>query len=274
MSQIETLEQSGEGGTASDTEARARRLGWVPKEDFKGDPDKHRSAQDFLERGETMLPLLKRDNDRLHEGMTKLERRLEDQAKTFTQFVEFASKGEERAYKRALAELEAKRDSAIETADVAGARRAQSEIDQLNKEAAEAPKPVVPKADTAPALDPAIQSWIGENDWFNKSPSLRAYSVEVFGDLEKQFPGKSKAELLSETKQKTMERFPDKFGINTKRDEASAVSTPGGVAQPRRKAGRTYDDLPAEAKKACDKFVKTIPKYTREDYCKNYDWDN
>lgn len=270
MSETEALEQSGENTHASDTEARARRLGWVPKDEFKGDPERHRPAEEFLERGETMLPLLKRDNDKLHDGMSKLERRLAEQAKTMGELLEYTSKAEERAYKKAKSELEAKRDGAIETADVNTARQAQREIDQL--EAPVAPKVV--KTDDTPTLDPVIQSWIGENEWFNKSPSLRAYSVEVFGDLEKQFPGKTKAELLTETKQKTMDRFPDKFGINTKRDEAPTVGTPGGVAQPRRKAGKTYDDLPSEAKKACDKYVKQIPGYTREQYCKQYEWDN
>jgi hypothetical protein len=270
MSETETLGQPGDNTVASDAEARARRLGWVAKEEFKGDPDKHRSAEEFLERGETMLPLLKRDNDRLHDGMTKLERRLEDQAKTFAQFAEYATKAEERAYKKAKAELEAKRDTAIETADVNAARQAQREIDQLEA-------PVAPKVETKkdePQLDPVIQTWIGENEWFNKSQSLRAYSTEVFGDLERQYPGKSKSELLAETKQKTMERFPDKFGINPKREGASAVNEPSANAQTRKKPGRTYDDLPPEAKKACDKFVRTIPKYTREDYCKNYEWDS
>ena len=269
MSEIET--PAGEGTAAPDTEARARRLGWVPKEDFKGDPDKHRSAEEFLERGETMLPLLKRDNDRLHDGMTKLERRLEEQAKTFTQYVEFASKAEERAYKRALSELEAKRDAAIETADVNGAKQAQRQIDDLNKEAASAPKPE-PKTDT-PQLDPVISRWQAENEWFDKSASLRTYAIEVFGDLERQFPGKSKSELLAETKQKTMERFPDKFGINPKREGASAVNEPSAGNPPRKKAGKTYDDLPAEAKKACDKFCKTIPGYTKDKYVKDYEWD-
>ena len=273
MAETEALEQSGEQTHVNDTEARARRLGWVPLEDFKGDPAKHRSAEEFLERGESMLPLLKRDNDRLHDGMTKLERRLEEQSRTFAQYVEFATKGEERAYKRALSELEAKRDSAIETADVNAARQAQRQIDELNKDAMQAPKPV-PKPEEAPQVDPVVQSWISENTWFDKSPSLRAYSVEVFGELERQFPGKSRSELLAETKQKTMDRFPEKFGVNPKREDAGAVATPGAVAHQRRKAGRSYDDLPAEAKKACDKFVKTIPNFTREDYCKNYDWDN
>ena len=269
MSETETLAQAGDVIVATDAESRARRLGWVAKDEFKGDPDKHRSAEEFLERGETMLPLLKRDNDRLHDGMTKLERRLEDQAKTFAQFAEYATKAEERAYKKAKAELEARRDTAIETADVNAARQAQREIDQL--EAPVAPKPVT--TEPAPQLDPVIQSWISENDWYTKSRPLNAYATEVYGDLEKQYPGKNKSELLAETKQKTMERFPDKFGINPKRDEASAVANPGAVTQPRRKSGRTYDDLPPEAKKACDKYVKTIPKYSREQYVKDYEWD-
>lgn len=272
MSETETLEQSSEGNAApTETEQKAMRLGWVPKDQFKGDPDKHRSAEEFLERGETMLPLLKRDNDRLHEGMTKLERRLAEQAETFAEFAQYASKSEERAYKRAKAELEAKRDAAIETADVNGARQAQREIDAL--EVPVAPK-VPEKKEDQPQPDPAIQAWIRENDWFDKSPSLRAYAVEEFGDLERRFPGKSKTELLAETKQKTMERFPDKFGINPKRDGASAVNEPSGGTAPRKKAGKTYDDLPAEAKKACDKFCRTIPGYTKEKYVKDYEWDN
>lgn len=270
MSETETLEPSG-GDTLVprefETEARARRLGWVPKEDFKGDPDKHRSAEEFLERGETMMPLLKRDNDRLHEKFGVVERELKETRETLKQFSEFATKAEERAYKKAKAELEAKRDGAIATADVNAARQAQREIDQLEA-------PVAPKVVTeAPPLDPVIQTWISENDWFNKSASLRAYSTEVFGDLERTYPGKSKSELLAETKQKTMERFPDKFGINTRRDEAGAVTAPGGVVQPRKKAGKTYEDLPPEAKKACDKFVRQIPNYSREQYVKNYEWD-
>ena len=271
MSETEALEPSG-GDTLVprefEAETRARRLGWVPKEEFKGDPGKHRSAEEFLERGETMMPLLKRDNDRLHEKFGVVERELKETRETLKQFSEFATKAEERAYKKAKAELEAKLDSAIDTADTAGARQIRREIEQL--EPPPVPKPVVPEV---PAVDPVIDGWRRENEWFDKSPSLRAYSIEVFGDLERAYPGKSKSELLAETKQKTMERFPDKFGINTRRDEAGAVAAPGGVAQPRKKAGKTYDDLPPEAKKACDKFVRQIPNYTRDEYVKNYEWD-
>lgn len=263
------LAEAGDNTVApNEAETKAKRLGWVPKEDFKGDPDKHRSAEEFLERGETMLPFLKRDNDKLHLSMTKLERKLDDQAQTFTKYVEFASKAEERAYQRAKTELEAKLDGAIETADVAGARQVRKEIAKLEEDKpapVEVAKPVI-------ALDPIIQSWIGENDWFNKDKVLNASAVEIFGELELEQPGASKADLLAETKRQVMDKWPKKFGINPNRDNAAAVASPGGIT-PKKKAGKTYEDLPADAKAACNKFVKTIPNYTREKYVKDYEWD-
>ena len=263
------LAEAGDDTAASnEAETKAKRLGWVPKEEFKGDPDKHRSAEEFLERGEQMLPFLKRDNDKLHLSMSKLEKQLAEQAQTFTKFVEFTSKGEERAYNKAKAELEAKLDGAIETADVAGARQVRKEIAEHE---ASKPEPVEVQKPTV-QLDPVIQGWIAENEWFQKDKALNAVAVDIFGELEQEQPGVSKAELLAETKRQVMDKFPKKFGLNPNRDNAASVATPGGVA-PKKKAGKTYEDLPADAKAACTKFVKTIPGYTREKYVKDYEWD-
>lgn len=258
----------------SEAEAKARRLGWVSKEEFKGDPDKHRSAEEFLQRGETILPILQRDNKKLHDTVSRFEKELKETKEAAAGVEDLVRKSAEREYKKNLRDLERKLDAAIETADVTQARQIRAEITELQTgEPApkREPKPVgeVDK----PAVDPEIQSWIDQNDWFNKSVALRGYATEVYGDLEKQYPGKSRSELLAETKQRTVERFPEKFGVNPKRDGAAAVAAPGGVATPKKTGGRTYDDLPAEAKKACDKYVKQIPGYTKEKYVKDYEWD-
>ncbi|MFV2058128.1 MAG: hypothetical protein ACC707_16805, partial [Thiohalomonadales bacterium] len=47
-------------GEENQIEERAFKMGWVPKEDFKGNPDMWRPAADFVERGETMIPFLNR----------------------------------------------------------------------------------------------------------------------------------------------------------------------------------------------------------------------
>jgi hypothetical protein len=278
MNVAANLPEGGNDGSlpeGNETEAKARRLGWVSKEEFKGDPDKHRSADEFLERGETILPILQRDNKKLHDTVGRVEKELRETRETLQSFSEFASKAEERAYKKAKAELEAKLDGAIATADVDEARRIRKDMAELEvdppKPAKREPKPV--GEPDRPAVDAEIQSWIDNNDWFNKSAALRSYMSEEFGELEKRHPGTSKAEILAEAKRRTVDKFPEKFGVNPKREGAASVATPSGDSPRAKKGGKSYDDLPAEAKKACDKYVKQIPGYTKEKYCQAYDWD-
>ena len=57
----------------------------------------------------------------------------------------------------------------------------------------------------------------------------------------------------------------------------SAAGGDGASVAPKKKGnGRSYEDLPAGAKAACDKLVKSMSglkkPFTREDYCANYDW--
>lgn len=251
-----------------ETEARARRLGWVPKEDFKGDPDKWRPADEFLSRGEQLMPMLRRDNERLHERLSKFERLIADKDEAIKDVLEYTRKSEERSYQRAKAEIEERIAQAAANADPATVRAEMAKLDQLEK-----PAPKVEERKTEPAIDPEIQDWLGKNDWYNKDRALNGYATDVWSQLEREAPGMSTADKLAETKKRTMDKFPEKFGINPKREGAAAVATPSGETR-QRKTGKTYDDLPADAKKACDRFVKMIPGYTREDYVKNYEWDN
>lgn len=259
------------------SEVEARDYGWAPKDQFKGPEGKWKPADQYLEWAKQTgrLPKsefdeIKRQFPAIRQENQSLKAELGEIKSTLNQFVEFSSKAEERSYNRAKAELEAKIEAAANNGDAAGAKAGLRELEALKPESA--PKP---KADAAPTvpLDPVIQDWISKEEWFTKSPVLNTYAKDVFGKLESDKPGLSKAELLAETKRLTMEKFPEKFGINPMRNGAPVVGDPSGATPPR-KRGKTYDDLPPEAKKACDKFVKTIPGYKRETYVKDYDWDN
>lgn len=255
----------------SEAEVRAKRLGWVPKEEFRGDPEHWRSAEKFLEWSDAAAPSLRRDNDRLHRRVDETERLLKEARDTFAEFREFASKSEQRSYERAKAEIQQRIEKSAADADAGAVRVGMAELDALNKEA---PKPVErkPEPKQEPKIDATIQDWIDREQWFTRDRSLNAYAVDVFGDLERNKPGMSTEERLAETKRLTREKFPEKFGVNPMRNGAAAVSEPSGGSAGRKK-GKTYDDLPADAKRACDKFVKTIPGYKREDYVRDYEWE-
>lgn len=272
MSDVHTAEDTPHVDPAIETEARD--YGWAPKENFKGPAERWRPADEYVEwakqsgrlpRGEfdkvvKALPVIKQENE-------QLKAKLAEVSDTLNQFVEFSTKAEERAFNRAKAELEAKVEAAANNADPAAAKAAMAELAALK------PEPPKPKVETKPAvaLDPVIQDWLGKETWYSdpKNRSLNAFATELFDELS----GMPTDKRLEEVKRRTVEKFPEKFGINPAREGAAAVATPRGEA-PRRKTGKTYEDLPAEAKKACDKFVKQIPGYTRDKYVKDYDWND
>lgn len=256
-------------------ESEARDYGWAPKENFKGPAERWRPADEYVEwakqsgrlpRGEfekitKLVPVIRQENEHLKTQLAEVR-------DTLNQFVEFSTKAEERAFNRAKSELEAKVEAAANNADPAAARAAMAELAALRPEA---PKPA-PKAEApAVALDPVIQDWLGKETWYSdpKNRALNAFATELYDELS----GMPTEKRLAEVKRRTVDKFPEKFGLNPARETAAAVSTPTGEP-PRRKTGKTYDDLPAEAKKACDKFVKQIPGYTREKYVKDYDWND
>jgi hypothetical protein len=183
--------------------------------------------------------------------------------------LEFTSKAEQRAYDKAKADLEAKATIAASNADTAGVQQAMREMESLDRPfKPSAPPPPKPNA------DPTIQDWISRERWFTTSEALKGYATETFGEIERDHPGMTVDEMLAETKKRTMDRFPEKFGINRNRERPASVATPSGGNTPPQRNGKSYDNLPPEAKQACEKFIKTIPGFTREQYVANYDWES
>src|SRR5690606_35489735 len=56
-----------------DYEAQAKSMGWVPQDEWKGDPDKWTDAQEYVERGEQVLPILRANNRRLQDDLLTLK---------------------------------------------------------------------------------------------------------------------------------------------------------------------------------------------------------
>lgn len=282
-------EGDGEGGEQHQqqptAEERARRMGWVPKDEFRGDPKRWRPAADFIARAETELPVAQATIRRLESGSQAQQRKIDglvanvrELTETLTEFRTFATKGEERAYNRAKAELEAEFKVAVEAGDVPRAEAARDELADLGEPpkapVAKKPGEEKPAAGEQPQIEPETLQWIDENPWFNRDPELNDFATNMHGTLLRTKSTLSLAENLDEVKRRTMLAFPEKFPAARKPNGGGAarVAEPSGGGRPRPTGGQTYDDLPADAKKACDRFVKQIPGYTRDEYVKQFDW--
>lgn len=244
-------------------EARARAMGWTPKEEFKGDPAKWRDAGEFVERGENLLPLVRAQNKRLEAKIAELE-------KTTRDFAEHLSKTEQRAYDRAIADLKEQRKAALAAGDGDAFEKADDQIKEIERDVAAKAAKNAKKDDSG--ADPVYAEWESRNPWL-KDSELSDYAEFAAQKLRQSGEKATGAEFLDLVAAKVKAQFPTKF-TNPRRETAQAVE---GAAPGRRGSGKTYADMPAEARSACDRMAKNgfggdekaMAKF-KADYVKQY----
>jgi hypothetical protein len=253
----EVIEGQEQGQQINPAEEKAKAQGWVEKEQFKGDPDKWVDAETFIKRGQEALPILKERNEHL-------VKEIQEMKKTFKDFADFASKTEERAYNKALREIEAKKQQALQDEDVNAYHAADKEATELVKE-----RPVPPKVDEPKGEDPLFTAFKSRNKWYESDPELTAEADALGAGYAQQ--GKPYAEILSKVEDRMKKLYPEKFG-NSRRDETGAVEFSPDTGLPKKAKSKTYDNLPPDAKAACDRFIAR-GLITKEQYVANYEWE-
>lgn len=236
---------------------KARAMGHVAKEDFRGDPEKWVDAETFVKRSENILPIVKERLDHVIKENQELK-------ESFREFNEYHKKTAEREFNRALQAIEQKKLDAVESADVQGYHQAEAERRDLLKEHASPPSQPERMGETA-----EFKAFTSSNDWYGKDSELTNYA-DIIGKGLAGTPGMTNAALLSKVAEEVKARYPQKFQ-NTRREGASSVERSPDTGLPV-KTGKTYADLPADAKTACDKFIRTIPGFTKEQYLAEYQW--
>lgn len=266
-SEVETPSTDQEPATKTDEYAeRASRMGWVPQDKFRGDPSKWVDAKTFVEKGENELPILR---ERLRDSLRKQDesvRKLEELQETVKEFRGYMTKVEERAYKRAKRDLEAQREAAKDAGDF-------NKYDEVTKELTEleaSSKPVRPDNEREvkpdPMKDPVFTGWVGENKWFQDDPERAAYANGYGAYLNQTKPHLHGKAFLDEITNAVKKQFPDKFE-NPRRNGVPRVEASGGVQK--KQSGKSFEDLPEEAKAACLRFEK-MGLVKRADYVKDY----
>lgn len=242
-------------GADESVEAEALAMGWKPRDTFKGPAEKFVDAAEYVERGKTIMPFLRKELVRRDAKIANLEKAVQTS-------IQHISRADQRAYAKAKADLEAELTQYAKAGDVESVKAVTDDLIALDKG-------VVGKASTAEAdVPPEFQAWLEDNPWYGKDMPLtaacNAIAQEVFDEG---YAGKAQAK---EVDLRLREQFPGKFAkpTNPHRNGSAAVEAGGNARRP---AGKTYADLPADAKQMCDDFVRD-KILTREQYVKTYDW--
>lgn len=232
----------------SEAEERALNDGWMPKEDWvsKGrDSDDWVSAKKFNERGELMGAL--KANQR---KMEEMERSFDDRLKANQKLHEIQTKA-------MRADLERRRDEAVETADTEAFRKVQAEIDDLNDGVKEVVEPKTPENPDQLILD----NYNKANPWLYEGSPKAAYAQQQFGKYNSQ--GLSAKEAIDLMEADLKRHFPD---VNPNRDNALPTERNRSKPSAPRKQSLKWSDLtPDEVKwfefgefKNKDEYLKII----------------
>lgn len=223
----------------SQYEVDAREMGWRPKEEWEGDPEKWRDAKEFVERGE------------LYGKIDNMGKELKETRKALKMLQEHHSKVRETEYKRAVEELKQAQKKHLEEGNADEYLKTTELLTDLKAEqkAREVVEQTVPKAQ--PGLDPRFVNWVKENNWYERNGELREYADMIGEGYAKRHPGIDPVEVLKYVTREVKTRFKDNFE-NPNRSKPSAVEGNGTQVSGKSKSF----ELSEEERKVMNTFVR------------------
>ena len=256
----------------------AESQGWVPKERFRGHDNDWVGADVFVKRGREILPILRKNNENLMKDLSATREQLKEFREAAEEFKKFQRDSYERKasdYEKRITEIKESRAQAISDGDGQKVNALDDALDEAKdnlKEAKQAVKDVVsapPEAEAPAAIDPSLQVWLDRNTWFGQDKRLTGMVNGIGESLRLEFPGLKGQPFLDKLDEVLSEEFPSKFG--KKGSPRSPVESGSGRQGRGSSNAQSYDNLPSDAKSACDRFVKQ-KLMSREEYVSSFDW--
>jgi len=256
------LEQTPEQIAAVEEQARAQ--GWSADK-YPKDHPKYKTAQEYIDFGESLGPILRANNKRLVEQNTKLEQRITEIQEAVKKFAEIHEQTKKQAYTEALVSLKAQKVAALEQADY----NAVAEIDEQiadTKLAQKQPEVKVPEVTPQQTTaEKEYREWEVENEWV-KDSELGARAMAEAQFLRAKGDQRMGRDFFNAVGEAVKKLYPDKFG---KKQSVSMVE--GGASQNTPVRGKkTFEALPKEAKEAYELLLTVTPKLTKEMYATEY----
>ena len=233
-------------------EQKAMQSGWVPQDQWEGDPNKWTDAKTFNEKGE-LLGFIKKQNKEISE-----------MKKAITALGETNRRIAEVERSKALEELKTLRKEAIRNQDIDTADELGEKIQDL-KQLDKAEKEQV--NEEAPAVSPIFEMWVQNNEWYLENKVLQGAANAIAEELMATDPQASDQGYLLRTVEKRIKQeFPAKFNA-AKNKVADAGSTQGNESRGGAGGKLSQEEL-AIAKtlvqygafKSIDEYAKSLSK--------------
>jgi len=260
MTEEASKESPPEATESTEIDAKATDMGWVPQDQWKGNPDQWRPAEEFVKRGENILPIVK---DRLKKVEDELKASLAINKKEIQAIKDAAYEKATAEYEAKLAKLDKEEIDAFQDADA-------EKFQEVKKKRETLKAPVKPVVEEAPAANPEFVEWESKNSWYQDDAVLRRNADVIAEEVWNANPGLTAKALYAKVEAQIKEEFSHKF-TNPKREEAPSVE--GGGDSPPKVAGK-FSDLPDSAKKTYERLAAKAKlagrEFSKEAYVEAY----
>jgi hypothetical protein len=196
-----------EGEALTPVQQEALEQGWVPKDEFDGDPERFVDAGEFLRRGE------------LFRKIESQSKEMKDMRRALAELAKHNSKIAEVEYKRAIADLKAQKKTALSEGDADKVVEIDDKLDLVKDQQRLASQQAVQQA-IPQEVHPELQNWISNNSWYETNKGMRGWADARGVELAEE--GKSPREVLKALEKEVKDRFKEKF-TNPNRERAGAV---------------------------------------------------
>jgi exonuclease VII large subunit len=218
-------EPTGSEPQVNEAEQRARDMGWVPKDEYTGDPVKWKSAEVFVALDEPIkriesqsqeLKQVKRALDALREHHTKVA---------------------ENEYQRAIRDLKVQRKQALVEGDIDSFDRLEDEIEKAKDQFIEIKQQTVQEAQApTEVIHPEFKTWLNRNAWYESYGYMRQFADDLGVKLHQK--GLERAEVLKQVEQAVRKEFPNRFNNPNK---ANAPGVEEGGTKSGGKRGESFE---------------------------------
>lgn len=254
-------------------EERAKIQGWVPKEEFRGDPTRWIPATDFVKRADEMMPILKSVNKKLETQVSELGKKLTDTRGMIEKMVKINEKYTDDFYQSRIVDIEKQKRKAAEDGNFDLYDRLEIQKTQIAKP--EKIEVVPPSENHVDGPNPVVAAWVESNQsWWGVDVEMTNYAQYLGEQMAKNkdplaVPGKE-YDFCQKIERQLKKTFPTRFANpNQNRMDVDESRIRGGDNVDT-KGKKSWNDLPQDAKAQCNKLLVEIPGYTKEKYLKDY----
>lgn len=193
----------------SPVQQEALESGWVPKEEYNGDPEKWVDAAEFLRRGELFKKIEAQSRD------------LKDMRKALVEMKKLHADVQKVEYQRALDTLRAQKKAALEEGDADAVLAADDRIDEI-KDAQRQLAQVQQEVEQAPSGEqhPVFVEWQERNAWYTSNGTMRDFANRRGQELAAS--GSSPVQVLRQVEEEVKKKFSSYFQ-NPRQNRAPAV---------------------------------------------------